>query len=384
VVSESLRVLLALLLLLLVIVSLQLATPTYSSTRVASGGLDVKANVTCYAGISAVDEYIFGEAKILVVYLNPRVLYSYRNVHVVYEDWYITSCSSYFNEKYHRRVYIEHPRYGGYTLWLVDLLPRSLFNERLGALKEAFATLNLTVDYLEYVDMNSLFPEPIDPFGQGLILIDLEGKPINLVAKAIGIVFKDVNYTIVVYDKRLYDIYQLLRLDPAAKIIREARALILEELRPIYRDFVERAFEKEKCISGGGLLAASAGPLAGITGGFYIADIAIPTTYDALSESCKVAILEFIVKVSDIARKYIPEEIPLYISFIENHPPPEPLPLIPASGYASGGEPVNTPSGYNFTQLNDKPGDTVVKVLVHVMLVALLMSMYYKLRSKRE
>jgi len=379
-----LRVLLALLLLLLVIVSLQLATPTYSSTRVASGGLDVKANVTCYAGISVVDEYIFGEAKILVVYLNPRVLYSYRNVHVVYEDWFIT-CSSYFDEKYHRRVYIEHPRYGGYTLWLVDLLPRSLFNERLGALKEAFATLNLTVDYLEYVDMNSLFPEPIDPFGQGLILIDLEGKPINLVAKAIGIVFKDVNYTIIVYDKRLYDIYRLLRLDPvASKIIREVRALILEELRSIYNDFVERAFVKEKCISGGGLMAASAGPLAGITGGFYIADIAIPTTYDALSESCKVAILEFIVKVSDIARKYIPEEIPLYISFTENLPPPEPLPLTLASGYANGGEPVNTPSGSNFTQLSDKLGDTVVKILVHVMLVALLIGMYYKLRSKRE
>jgi hypothetical protein len=368
-----------------VIVSLQLATPTYSSTRVASGDLDVKANVTCYAGISAVDEYIFGEAKILVVYLNPRVLYSYRNVHVVYEDWFITSCSSYFYEKYHRRVYIEHPRYGGYTSWLVDLLPRSLFNERLGALKEAFATLNLTVDYLEYVDMNSLFPEPIDPFGQGLILIDLEGKPINLVAKAIGIVFKDVNYTIVVYDKRLYDIDRLLRLDPATlKIIREARALLSEELGLIYDDFVERAFAKEKCISGGGILSASAGPLAGITGGFYIANIAIPTTYDALSESCKAAILEFIVKVSDIARKYIPEEIPLYISFVENRPPAEPLPLILASGYASSGEPVNTPSGSNFTQLNDKPGNTVVKILVHVMLVALLIGMYYKLRSKRE
>lgn len=379
------RVLLALHLLLLVIVSLQLATPTYSSTRVASGDLDVKANVTCYAGISAVDEYIFGEAKILVVYLNPRVLYSYRNVHVVYEDWFITSCSSYFYEKYHRRVYIEHPRYGGYTSWLVDLLPRSLFNERLGALKEAFATLNLTVDYLEYVDMNSLFPEPIDPFGQGLILIDLEGKPINLVAKAIGIVFKDVNYTIVVYDKRLYDIDRLLRLDPATlKIIREARALLSEELGLIYDDFVERAFAKEKCISGGGILSASAGPLAGITGGFYIANIAIPTTYDALSESCKAAILEFIVKVSDIARKYIPEEIPLYISFVENRPPAEPLPLILASGYASSGEPVNTPSGSNFTQLNDKPGNTVVKILVHVMLVALLIGMYYKLRSKRE
>lgn len=376
------RVLLALLLFLLVIVSLQLATPTYSSTRVASGGLDVKADVTCYAGISAVDEYIFGEARILVVYLNPRVLYSYRNVHVVYEDWYITSCSSYFDEKYHRRVYIERPRYGGYTLWLVDLLPRSLFNERLGALKEAFATLNLTVDYLEYVDMNSLFPEPIDPFGQGLILIDLEGKPINLVAKAIGIVFKDVNYTIVVYDKRLYDIYQLLRLDPvASKIIREVRALILEELRPIYRDFFDKWFIK--CVSGGGLMAASAGPLAGITGGFYIVDIAIPTTYDALSESCKVAILEFIVKVSDIARKYIPEEIPLYISFTENLPPAEPLPLI-LSGYASSGEPVNTPSGPDSTQLNDKLGDTVVKILVHVMLVALLIGVYYKLRSKRE
>jgi hypothetical protein len=376
-------VLLALLLLLLVIVSPQLVTPTHSSTRVASGGLDVKANITCYAGISAVDEYIFGEAKILVVYLNPRVLYSYRNVHVVYEDWYITSCSSYFIEKYHRRVYIEHPRYGGYTLWLVGLLPRSLFNERLGALKEAFATLNLTVDYLEYVDMNSLFPEPIDPFGQGLILIDLEGKPINLVAKAIGIVFKDVNYTIVVYDKRLYDIDRLLRLDPVAlKIIREVRALILEELGPIYRDFFDKWFIK--CVSGGGIIGASAGPLAGITGGFYIADIAIPTTYDALSESCKVAILEFVVKVSDIARKYIPEEIPLYISFTENRPPAEPLPLIPTSGYASRGEPVNTPSGPDPTQLNDKLGDTVVKILVHVMLVALLIGVYYKLRSKRE
>jgi hypothetical protein len=376
---------LALLLLLLVIVSSQLITPTCSSTRVISESLDIKANVTCYAGISAVDEYIFGEARVLVVYLNPRVLYSYRNVHVVYEDWFIT-CLSYFNEKYHRYVYIERPGLGGgYTYWLVDLLPRSLFNERLGALKEAFATLNLTVDYLEYVDMNSLLPEPIDPFRQGLILIDLEGKPINLVAKAVGMVFKDVNYTIVVYDKRLYDIYRLLRLDPATlKIIHETRALILKELEPIYRDFVERWSMKEKCISNVGLIVASAGPLTGITGGSYIADIAIPTTYDALSENCKVAILEFIVKVSDIARKYVPEEIPLYISFTENLPPAEPLPLTLAPGYASSEEPVNTPGGSNFTQLSDKLSDTVVKMLVHTMLVALLMGMYYKLRSKRK
>jgi hypothetical protein len=224
--------------------------------------------------------YRYGESTILIAIVNPNVLFSYRNIHVV-PKIYIG-----FSDIY-RRVSESSPS-------IVTLYSRlNAVGERLVA--SGLGDLDLRVEGQVYV-------------------ADLSGKPIDRVAKAIGEVFGDLNVTVIVLDERLLGLRKLYLDKGVIAFFREI---------PDFNSDYWRTFNKTVssliadlvnsncfCYVGGHGITTSR--IDGHEYPFLLA-IDIPGNY----EECREIIEKHIVELADFIRNYIPEDIPLYIDISE-------------------------------------------------------------------
>jgi len=150
---------------------------------------------------------------------------------------------------------------------------------------------------------------------EGLVYVaDLSGKPIDKVAKAIGEVFGDLNVTVVVLDKRLLDLRQLYVDSGVVKFFREVPDFnsdywrtLNKTIESLVADLVNSSCFCHLCVHG---ITTSR-----IDGFEYphLLDMSISATY----EECREIIEKHIVELADSIRRYIPEDIPLYISIYE-------------------------------------------------------------------
>ena len=240
--------------------------------------IDVSTNVDVVShGLETVYAYRYGESTILIVVVNPNVLFSYRNIHVVpWKDGF-----------YYEQVSQSSPS--------IATLYRRLNAVRERLLASGLGDLDLRVEGLLYV-------------------ANLSGKPIDRIARAIGEVFGDLNVTVVVLDKRLFDLRQLYVDSGLVKFFREIPDLNSDYWRTLNKtveslvtDLVNSSCFCHLCFHG---ITTSR-----IDGFEYphLLDMSISATY----EKCREIIERHVVELADSIRRYIPEDIPLYISIYE-------------------------------------------------------------------
>jgi len=232
--------------------------------------------------------YQYGKATVVIAVVNPNVLFSYRNVYVV-----LLSNSGVFLEL--SRVFHEQA-----SISVADLYGRlNALRERLEAI--GLSSVDLRVEGLE-------------------IVVNLSGKPVDKVAEVVGGVFGDLNETIIVLDKRLFDLRQLY--------IRSGVISLFNEV-PDYRSGFWRSINETFYSLANDLANSScfchlgAGGLGSSFDGFlypYLLGIGIKAPY----EKCRAVIERHVVELADSIRKYIPEDIPLYVDVyvsIYDYPP---------------------------------------------------------------
>jgi hypothetical protein len=246
--------------------------------------------------------YHYGKATVVIAVVNPNVLFSYRNIYVV-----LVSNSGVFLEV--SRAFHEQA-----PISVADLYGRlNALRERLEA--KGLSDVDLGVEGLEYV-------------------VNLSGKPIDKVAEAVGGVFGDLNETIIVLDKGLFDLRQLyirsgvISLFNDPDLSSDFRRSVNEVAHSLLKDLANSS-----CFCYMGVLGL--GPSVDDFPSPILLDISIPASY----EKCRGIIERHVVELADSIRKYIPEDIPLYIDLYETSPPYcgiEYLPL-PVSTVALGG-----------------------------------------------
>jgi len=246
---------------------------------------DISSSARVFSvGVETVYEYHYGKATVLIVVVNPNVLFSYRNVYVVLDRNFNVFLE--LSRAFHEQASIS----------VADLYGRlNALRERLEA--SGLSNVDLRVEGLEYV-------------------VNLSGKPIDKVAEAVGGVFGDLNETIIVLDKRLFDLRQLYIRSGVINLFREPdlssgfRRLVNEVAHSLLKDLANSS-----CFCYMGVLGL--GPSVDDFPNPILLDISIPASY----EKCRAMIERHVVELADSIRKYIPEDIPLYIDLYETSPP---------------------------------------------------------------
>jgi len=237
--------------------------------------------------------YQYGKATVVIAVVNPNVLFSYRNVYVVLE-----SNSGVFLEL--SRAFHEQA-----SISVADLYGRlDALKKRLEA--NGLSDVDLRVEGLEYV-------------------VNLSGKPIDKVAETVGEVFGDLNETIIVLDKRLFDLRQLYIRSGVISLFRDPD-LSSDFWRSVNETAVSLAKDLAKdltnssCLAKGLANSHSFGYL-GVLGTRSTVDFSYPNLLEigipASYEKCRAIIERYVVELADSIRKYIPEDIPLYINICE-------------------------------------------------------------------
>jgi hypothetical protein len=227
--------------------------------------------------------YHYGKATVVIAVVNPNVLFSYRNVNVVLESNFgvFLELSRAFHEQS--------------SISVADLYGRlNPLRERLEA--SGLSNVDLRVEGLEYV-------------------VNLSGKPIDKVAEAVGEVFGDLNETIIVLDKGLFDLRQLYTRSGVISLFNnpdvgsDFRRSVNEVAHSLSEDLVNSSCFCYMGVIGLGLSFDDfPSPI--------LLDISIPASY----EKCRATIERHVVELADSIRKYIPEDIPLYIDLYETSP----------------------------------------------------------------
>jgi len=241
--------------------------------------------------------YHYAKATVVIAVVNPNVLFSYRNIYVV-----LLSNSGVFLEL--SRAFHEQTSRS-------PLLVAALY-DRLGALRErleasGLSNVDLRVEGVEYV-------------------VNLSGKPIDKVAGAVGEVFSDLNETIIVLDKRLSDLRQLYTRSGVISLFKEVPDYSSGFWRSVNETAVSLAKDLAKDLTNSSYLAKglanshSFGYL-GVLGTRSTVDFSYPNLLEigipASYEKCRAIIERYVVELANSIRKYIPEDIPLYINICE-------------------------------------------------------------------
>jgi hypothetical protein len=227
--------------------------------------------------------YRSGNTTVMIATINPHVLFSYRNVHLI-------------------RFVAEPP---GKGLALFDEIVESprpaigILYQRANALRSKLASIGIDSP----LRIEGLF-----------VVVDLSGKPVDLVARVVWEVFRDLNTTVIILDeklanvRRIYsDIYEYYAALPrnASEYAEQIRAIIVQ---------AEKSSEK---IQGCRIWTAGHGYAISPLDGYeypYLGKVIVNNTYN----NCKPVIDRFVVEMADLIRKYISEDIPMYVVLYEH------------------------------------------------------------------
>jgi hypothetical protein len=267
------------------------------------------------AGIEAVEEHIYGNNTIILVYPNPKVYFSYRNVHVVPRPPSQLDELIELYDKAHRVI-------------TAGVLPRHVFEEKLELLRQSLNDENIAPgDILltrssrteETTNVGSVNVSDLAP---PFYIVDLTNKSTSQVARIVGEVFSDMsNLTIIIYDARLKELQDLYNETCVRDYLYNVDSQLIEELTPVMNK-TANALRARNCFAHmviGGFTIGAVFPWT------KLAVIGITREY----RDCADIIEPYVREMADIARKYIPDEIPLYVIVEENMgpivlAPPEP------------------------------------------------------------
>jgi hypothetical protein len=226
--------------------------------------------------------YQYGKATVAIVVVNPNVLFSYRNIYVVLVSNWSGSLQRLFMDLHVQASLSVADMRGG-----LDAL-----RERLEA--KGLSDVDLRVERIEYV-------------------MNLSGKPVDKVAEAVGEVFGGLDETILVVDERLFDLLQLYLHTGISSLPREVpdpsnglwRSLN-EAADSLVRDLANSSCFCYMDVLGDGI------SVDGLPNPIFL-EIGVQPPY----EKCLAIIERHVVELADSIRKYMPEDIPLYIDLYE-------------------------------------------------------------------
>jgi hypothetical protein len=242
-----------------------------------------------YSGIESVSlRYGVGDSILVIVYYNPKSYYVYKNVHVV---------------KYALSPELDK---------VVQLCEQSKGNVSRAKLDEVLLAIKakgLSIRsagvrgrciYL-YMDLGSV----------GMRQEDLANELFMLARR--------FNTTIVVVDTalneliKLYEVYGIMRIIGSGLVNNEsdsAAMALKRELNVVYQELVT-ALQLKKCLSGSGFWGVIYSPITGYSWPEFIMISLSKPLYE-----CSDIIMNYTNVVANVVRKYIPEEVPIYI-FVE-------------------------------------------------------------------
>jgi hypothetical protein len=225
--------------------------------------------------------YRSGNTTVMIATINPHVLFSYRNVHLI--------------------RFVTEP---GKSLKLFDEIVESprpaigILYQRANALRSKLASIGIDSP----LRIEGLF-----------IVVDLSGKPVDLVARVVWEVFRDLNTTVIILDEKLanirriysdiYEYYSALSYD--SEYFKQLKATI------------DRAEKHSEGLPGCRIWAGGHGIAFSPLDGYkypYLASVYVNNTYG----NCKSIIDQFVVEMADLIRKYIFEDIPMYVVLYEH------------------------------------------------------------------
>jgi len=234
-----------------------------------------------YAGAVKVYRFVYGNLTIYIAYLNTEPVYVYRNVYVVRYDW-------------------------KHVFYIPDVPPnQDVFMNRIERVKLELGSVGVNI-----VGWN--------PYG--VIYVDsLSGKEkVNAVIRVVGEYFKDQHANIVIYDSNLENLR-----------MRVADAVLSAEDKVGFLDIYKLDSNLSRYIEFNGGSGFTWSP-----GGwwFEIGSIKLVNTrLDELPADARNWIEQNIKRCVDSWRRYIPEDISLYIYLFEEFPLMRALPLIQTS-----------------------------------------------------
>jgi len=246
-----------------------------SITVVGSSNYISPQEVT-YLGPIVIENYTFNRLTLTVLTLNPVVYFEYRNVYVVPHN----------NTRYE-------------MLRVRDVAYSQLISSRLNQLMRLLNDSEFSANSIQFED--------------NIIYIDLSNVPISRVLNTARQVFSDISGVVVFCDKRFIDIvtrqFKYRELLNRLEFSSEIEGLLMR----LSRDLISM-----------GLFSTIGGPGSSNTpiGKWFrfLAHIELTGSYSEVRD-----IIEGYVKeLAEIARKYIPEDVPLYVLVSEYSSPPTP------------------------------------------------------------
>jgi hypothetical protein len=324
-------------------------TSANSTTNTTAGESDIVFDTLC--SIEAVATFNYGNARVVLVLLNPVVYYSYRNFYIIRAS---TLC---------------------FNFVVPDHIPVRLLAERVSSAKTILLKrgINVSIDTgVEYLKLYSPYSPHVTV--ASYIYIDFTNKSIREIREIIDVVgslFSDLNATIVIYDTRLRELH---------KLYEERGVLEISRLGPIEGEVLAIVDEIEgtlrECINYiGGFPGVRLTPTFKAWWYLFHMFLDPDKPYCTIEDSIK-QIEPHLKKMIDIIRdNLIPEEIPLYamidrgrvyfipdILYIE-----EPIPIYP----------IETPTPYTpdtsiTTLVDDTSSVKTPSPLIHTQIVAII------------
>jgi hypothetical protein len=222
--------------------------------------------------------YRSNNTTVMIATINPHVLFSYRNVHLIR---FVAEPPNPFGEILERG----HPAIG-------------ILYQRVDILRRKLASIGID--------------SPLRIEGLSIV-VDLSGKPVDLVARVVWEVFRDLNTTVIILDEKLanirriysdiYEYYSALPYD--SEYFKQLKATI------------DRAEKHSEGLPGCRIWAGGHGIAFSPLDGYkypYLASVYVNNTYG----NCKSIIDQFVVEMTDLIRKYISEDIPMYVVLYEH------------------------------------------------------------------
>jgi len=261
------------------------------------------------AGIEAVEVHIYGNNTIILAYPNPEVYFSYRNVHVVPRPPSQIDELIELYDKADRAI-------------TAGVLPRHVFEEKLELLRRSLNYENIAPGDLLLTrssraeETTSVGSVNVSDLAPPFYIVDLTNKSTSQVARIVGEVFSDMsNLTIVICDARLKKLRDLYN-EPSVRdylYYLYSDSQLIEELTLVMNK-TANALRARNCFAH---MAIGVLSISVLFSWPELAVIGITREY----RDCADIIEPYVRKMADIARKYIPDEIPLYVVVEENMSP---------------------------------------------------------------
>jgi hypothetical protein len=246
-----------------------------SASDVNADGVELGVFSQC---VEIVYVYRSNNTTVMIATINPHVLFSYRNVHLIR---FVAEPPNPFGEILERG----YPAIG-------------ILYQRVDVLRRKLASIGID----SQLRIESLF-----------IVVDLSGKPVDLVARVVWEVFRDLNTTVIILDEKLANIRRIY-----SDIYKYYSALSYDsEYFKQLKATIDRAEKHSEGLPGCRIWAGGHGIAFSPLDGYkypYLASVYVNNTYG----NCKSIIDQFVVEMADLIRKYISEDIPMYVVLYEH------------------------------------------------------------------